>query len=122
MNRRHLIGVGGRLGLGAGPEDERRDHITRPGRIVVESAEEVEVTQSDLLLDLAPSSFLRRLALVDAAARERPLARVGAHPLRSAGQDEGRAAGRAVDRAAEPMAGRKPGHHVESVRALVFWK
>jgi hypothetical protein len=92
----HLLGIrrerSGRFA--ARPHDDRRDDVTGARAVIVEHAEDGALLErkAELLVQLAQGRGFRRLAGVDAAARQRPLARVGAQPRRAPGEQEARAA------------------------------
>ena len=82
--KRHDVGAGDLGGVGlepgrvAGPHHHRRDHEARARRVVVEQPDDGvrPDVQPELLVQLAPRRVLGRLPLVDAPARQRPLAGV----------------------------------------------
>src|ERR1700737_3364149 len=81
------------------PRDQRRDEIARTRWIVVERAEDIAGVEfkADLFGELAQSRRDGRFALVDAPARQRPLAAMRTQPRSPSGENQ-RGLARAVIR------------------------
>jgi hypothetical protein len=77
------------LGLTAGPEHHRSDHVSRAGGVVVEGSDQRLWTELELklLVQLSKRGIERGLSGFEASAGERPLAGVGAHRGGPAGED-----------------------------------
>ena len=78
------------------PHHDRRDQIAGAGRIIVEQAQHVALAEleAEFLVQFAQRRLRRRLAVVAAAARQRPLRAVGAQARGAPGQQQRRSAGR----------------------------
>ena len=94
MDALDLRRVGDERRRGPGPDDHRRDREAGAGDVVVEAAEHgVRIEhEPDLLGELAQGRLLRRLAGVDAAAGQGPLAGMVAQARGAPGEDQGRLA------------------------------
>src|SRR6266480_4900125 len=95
VDARDLLGVRPELDVVTAPDDDRGDDEARARRIIVEQSEHRRrgAREAHLLLELAERGPLDALARVDAAPRQRPLARVGAEPRRPAREEEAGAPG-----------------------------
>src|SRR5262245_3038300 len=94
VNARHLIRIRAQHHVAVRPDDDRRDHVARACRIVVEESEHCAVVEreADLLAQLPQRGAHRRLAGIDATTGQRPLPRVRPERRRAPGQQEARAA------------------------------
>jgi hypothetical protein len=86
----HLVQVRRHLARRTGPQQHRRNDITRARDEVVEAPKHIVQAelQAHLFDQLAQGRLFGRLAGVDAPARQRPLAGMAAQPVRAARQHQ----------------------------------